>query len=58
MITIISGSVIKIMSPAAQTFLEKRTTEQRLDDQDQDQSKIVFIKPTHAFTLLMQFCNI
>jgi hypothetical protein len=40
----------KVMLPAAETFLEERTTEQCLDDQDQDQSRIVFIKSTHVFT--------
>ena len=36
----------EIMLPAAEKFLVKRTTEH----QDQDQSRIVFVKSTHAFT--------
>ncbi len=36
----------EIMLPAAETFLVKRTTEH----QDQDQSRIVFVKSTHALT--------
>jgi hypothetical protein len=40
----------EIMLPTAERFLEMRTTEPRLDDQDQDQSRIVLIKSTHAFT--------
>jgi hypothetical protein len=36
----------EIILPAAEKFLEKRTTEH----QDQDQSRIVFIKSIHAFT--------
>ena len=38
------------MLPAAEKFLVKRTTEQCLDAQDKDQSRIGFIKSTHAFT--------
>ena len=37
----------EIMLPAAQKFLVKRTTEHH---QDQDQSRIVFVNSTHAFT--------
>ena len=40
----------EIMLCAAEKLLEMCTTEQRLDDQDNDQSRIVFIKSTHAFT--------